>query len=218
MASHELRAPIGTLLFAAAVLQIDGVPGSARLAKVTPTSEATPNGSSLVQNLQRLTQLTETVDVASEVIDLGSMATEVARQLKEMADARRRGFALAPTAFGAKRSGPRRARLINLCRTASKQRPVEADLVCRNRERRRRRRRVRRRGARRRARDRRGGADRRLRRFVRAHAHLDSELGVTGAGLGLSIVSECVHALGGTIRLESEAGEGSAFFVSLPTP
>ena len=53
-------------------------------------------------------------------------------------------------------------------------------------------------------------------RFFRAHAHLDQQLGVTGTGLGLAIVIDCVHALGGSIRCESRAGEGTSFFVTLP--
>ena len=53
-------------------------------------------------------------------------------------------------------------------------------------------------------------------RFFRAHAHLDQELGVTGTGLGLAIVIDCVHALGGSIRCESRAGEGTSFFVTVP--
>jgi len=53
-------------------------------------------------------------------------------------------------------------------------------------------------------------------RFFRAHAHLDQELGITGTGLGLAIVIDCVNALGGSIRCESRAGEGTTFFVTLP--
>jgi signal transduction histidine kinase len=222
MASHELRAPIGTLLFASAVLQIDGVSADpARLAKVTATIRSNAERlSSLVQNLQRLTQLTETPDVASEqVIDLGSLAGEVARQLMEMADARgveiRIGADL-PTV----RSDPARVELvlINLVSNGIKysdpSKPTsyveitsagEGDGTCVV---------VVRDNGLGIAADAQSGV---FERFVRAHAHLDSEHGVTGAGLGLSIVSECVHALGGAIRLESEAGEGSAFFVSLPT-
>ena len=45
---------------------------------------------------------------------------------------------------------------------------------------------------------------------------LDQELGVTGTGLGLAIVIDCVHALGGSIRCESRAGEGTSFFITLP--
>ena len=33
--------------------------------------------------------------------------------------------------------------------------------------------------------------------FVRVHAHLDDELGAQGMGLGLSIVRECMDAMGG---------------------
>jgi two-component system OmpR family sensor kinase len=53
-------------------------------------------------------------------------------------------------------------------------------------------------------------------RFTRAHANLDEQLGIDGSGLGLSIVEECVTALGGDIRLESEESRGTTFIVTLP--
>jgi two-component system OmpR family sensor kinase len=37
-----------------------------------------------------------------------------------------------------------------------------------------------------------------------------------GAGLGLSIAKELVEAQGGTIAVESQVGQGSAFTVTLP--
>lgn len=37
-----------------------------------------------------------------------------------------------------------------------------------------------------------------------------------GTGLGLAITRELVHVLGGTVRLESKAGEGATFVVELP--
>ena len=40
--------------------------------------------------------------------------------------------------------------------------------------------------------------------------------GYTGIGLGLSITKKLVDQLGGTIRLESEKGKGTAFYVEIP--
>ncbi len=40
--------------------------------------------------------------------------------------------------------------------------------------------------------------------------------GFGGVGLGLWIVRETVHAMGGTVRVESELGEGAKFVVELP--
>jgi two-component system OmpR family sensor kinase len=53
-------------------------------------------------------------------------------------------------------------------------------------------------------------------RFVRAHHERDIELDTRGLGLGLSIVRECLDALGGTIAVESIEREGTSFIVTLP--
>ena len=53
-------------------------------------------------------------------------------------------------------------------------------------------------------------------RFVRAHPHLDEQLGVEGTGLGLAIVEECVAALSGSIAVDSREGEGTTFTVRVP--
>ena len=53
-------------------------------------------------------------------------------------------------------------------------------------------------------------------RFHRAHADRDAELGVDGLGMGLTIVQECVRELGGRVRLESHSGRGSTFYVTIP--
>ena len=52
--------------------------------------------------------------------------------------------------------------------------------------------------------------------FVRAHSERDGELGVRGMGLGLSIVRECLDAMGGTITAESVESKGTTFTLSLP--
>jgi signal transduction histidine kinase len=51
-------------------------------------------------------------------------------------------------------------------------------------------------------------------RFYRVDRARSRELG--GTGLGLSIVKHTVHALGGSIELDSKPGQGSRFRVILP--
>jgi signal transduction histidine kinase len=222
MASHEMRSPIGTLLFAAAMLDTRDVRSDeARLDKVANTIRSNADRLSwLVKNLQRLSQLTENVDLPNEQLtDLATIADEVKRQLQEMAEARRvtiRVDASLPVLMGDQ------ARLelifLNLVSNAIKYSDDGKELsfveiasvpgaerddtitVC--------------------VRDNGIGipeSDRAFifERFFRAHAHLDTDLGVTGSGLGLAIVADCVKAIGGSIRCESVLGEGSAFFVEL---
>jgi two-component system, OmpR family, phosphate regulon sensor histidine kinase PhoR len=52
--------------------------------------------------------------------------------------------------------------------------------------------------------------------FVRVHAHRDEELGAQGLGLGLSIVRECMDAMGGTVSVESMEGGGTTFTLDWP--
>ena len=52
--------------------------------------------------------------------------------------------------------------------------------------------------------------------FVRVHAHLDVELGAQGMGLGLSIVRECMDAMGGSVVVQSVEGVGTTFVLDFP--
>jgi signal transduction histidine kinase len=222
MASHELRSPVGTLLFAAAVLGSDAVRSDPqRLDKVAATVRANAERLSwLIANLQRLAQLGEPLDVPSvQRVDVGTVAGEVARQLADMAASRSVAIHVDPSlpdvvvdparlelvllnlvANAIKYSDPLKERCvveITACSTAED----ATCCVC--------------------VRDNGIGIpedDREaiFARFFRAHRHLDGTLGVTGTGLGLAIVAECVEALGGFIRCESVTGEGSSFFLTLP--
>jgi signal transduction histidine kinase len=224
-ASHELRSPIGTLMFAGALLEKDVVrQDSRRLSKVAATVRSSAERLSwIVENLQRIARISEPVDGPSEQqVDLRTLAGEVARQLDDMAASRAVAIRVAadlPTLH----ADPARVELVllNLVSNAIKysdpekvesfvevglapragQGEPEASTIY--------------------VRDNGIGiqnADQAVvfERFFRAHAHLDQKLGVTGTGLGLAIVADCVAALGGTIRCESSAGEGTTFFVTLP--
>ena len=229
-ASHELRSPIGTLRFAGALLEHEGVrQDPQRLAKVAATVRTSADRLSwLVENLQRIAHMRDAVDVPSEQrVELTQLAAEVARQLSEMAAARGVTIRVAPDLPGLL-GDPARIELVllNLVANAVKysdpQKPesfVEivparrtedtaasgygaACTIC-----------VRDNGLGIAEADQSAIFD----RFFRAHAHMDQELGVSGTGLGLAIVVDCVGALGGSIRCESRAGEGTSFFITLPS-
>ena len=52
-----------------------------------------------------------------------------------------------------------------------------------------------------------------FKRFTRAH---EDAYPVAGMGLGLAIVEDCAHTLGGSISVESTEGIGTAFVLTLP--
>ena len=223
MASHELRSPVGTLMFAATLLNTDGVRADPqRLAKVTNVIRGNVDRLSwLLQNLQRLARLGDTLDVPTQQrLELGAIASEVTRQLEEMAAGRgvtlRVGGGLPVVTVDP--AGLELA-LLNLVSNAIKYSdPAKQDCFVEI-------------GSAPPAAGERGHVlyvrDNGLgipeehqgdifERFFRAHAHLDGELDVSGSGLGLAIVTECVQALGGSIRCESAVGVGTTFFVTLP--
>lgn len=222
MASHELRSPIGTLLFAGEVLKTDAaLSDPTRLAKVAAVvSSNAERLSLLIENLTRLARLGEPVDGPTQQrVDVGSLAEEVARQLHEMAAARNVVIHVAD-ALPSLVTDPARLELVllNLVSNAIKysdrakascmvsiepsgDSSDDACTVC-----------VRDNGLGIREADQHAVFE----RFFRAHAHLDGPSGVTGTGLGLSIVAECMQALGGSVRCESAPGRGTTFFITLP--
>ncbi len=219
IASHELRSPIGTLVFAADLLK-KATPPDARLARLVDIVEA--NASRLRQLIATLQQVAK-LDVddttpSEQVIEVRALAEDVARQLGDMADARGvsiRIDAHLPTLV----IDPARLELVlvNLVSNALKysdpakpERFVELTLA----------------GTSENActllvRDNGLGIpseaqSRIFQRHYRAHGELDEVLGNDGSGLGLAIVAECVDALDGAIRCESRVGEGTAIFIDLP--
>jgi signal transduction histidine kinase len=223
MASHELRSPVGTLLFAAAALEREDVRAdSSRVARIGSTVKANAQRLSwLIENLQRVSRLSEPIDAPHEQrIDVATIAGEVVRQLADMAAARgvrivvdpqlpqlscdpaRLELALINLVSNAiKYSDPHKPESVVEIAPGGRAAPEGSCVVC--------------------VRDNGLGITEANRsaifeRFFRAHAHMDGELGVTGSGLGLAIAADCVQAMGGAIDCESTVGVGSAFFVTLP--
>jgi signal transduction histidine kinase len=227
-ASHELRTPIGTLRFAAALLDHDVVrEDPVRLARVSATvKSSTDRLAWLIENLQRIARMQDPLDVPSEQqVDLAALAQDVARQLEEMAGARQVAIRISPD-LPTLVADPARIELVllNLVGNAIKYSdPTKSEPFVEIAEARR-------------AVDAAKADDAHFTlcvrdnglgiaeadqpaifdRFFRAHAHRDQELGVTGTGLGLAIVIDCVQALDGAIRCESRAGDGTAFYITLP--
>lgn len=223
MVSHELRQPLGTLMYALPLLKAGTAVGDGeRQEQLFAVME---------RNVLRLAQLMEQLEMLSRLqgsppnridvqqTDVSSVAWEVARQLREMAEARGVDILVdepLPTLLidtarlelilmnlvsnAVKYSDPgKEHRLVSI-----EAAPCDLEhFTCIA------------------VRDNGLGipADQRraiFGRFIRAHADRDSELGVRGSGLGLAIAAECAEAVGGAIRVESEPGEGTTFFVDIP--
>ena len=223
MVSHELRQPLGTLMYALPLLKAEVASGDAgRQSHLLAVME---------RNVSRLSQLMEQLETLSRLrtaradapdvqqTDVASVAWEVARQLREMAEGRGVDIqVLEPLPALVIDMARLELILMNLMSNAVKYSdPDKAPRVVRVEE----------------ApssdeatlciaiRDNGLGipADHLptvFHRFVRAHAGRDSELGVRGSGLGLAIAAECAEAVGGAIRVESEVGAGTTFFLSVP--
>jgi signal transduction histidine kinase len=223
MVSHELRQPLGTLMYALPLLKAEADRGEmARHDHFLKVME---------RNVVRLTQLMEQLEGLSRLqtnrgdapdvqrTDVASVVWEVARQLREMADARgveiRVGDGMPSLVIDMARLELILMNLISnaikYCDPAKPDRFVKIESVSAERE------------------DLVGIMVRDngigipqahlstvFRRFVRAHASRDSELGVRGSGLGLAIAAECAEAVGGSIRVDSSVGEGTSFLVTVP--
>ena len=218
MAAHEWRQPLGTLQFALSMLR---------------TGSAAPSNHKILDSMTRsvghLIELTHKIETLARLDATGDdpvvqqlsatvVATEAARQLAEAASERGVEIRVDPDLPVLKvDTGRLELALLNLLSNAVKYsdpdkgtRFVEigggpasnthCHLVIRD-----------------------NGigipADRQARifeRFTRAHTDRDRALNVSGLGLGLSIVADCVRSLGGNIALQSREGVGTTFTMTLP--
>jgi signal transduction histidine kinase len=219
MAAHEWRQPLGALQF--------GV----RLLREKPASGQGDERTLMVleRNVQRLVELTRQLESIARIrgdgdspvlqaVSVVTVAQEATRQLREMAEARGVNISVADTeATVVVDVGRLELAFVNLVSNAIKYSdPSKTERYVRI------------------AAD--GPEDGWLRihvtdngigipraalskifdRFTRAHLDNPATTHVGGIGLGLSIVEDCVRAMGGFIDVESEETRGTTFTLRLP--
>jgi signal transduction histidine kinase len=219
MVAHEWRQPLGALQFAVRLLREASL-DPPRHERTLATAE---------RNVQHLADLTLKLEAIARVrsngdnavvqtVSVGAVAQEAARQLREMADARGVEILVADVSPTLTVDvGRLELVFVNLLSNAIKysdlekaERHVEvigetADDGCIRIE-------VRDNGV--------GIPDSSLatifERFTRAHADHADLMHVEGIGLGLSIVDDCVRAMGGRIEARSVEKQGATFIMTLP--
>jgi signal transduction histidine kinase len=223
MVSHELRQPLGTLTYAMPLLKAASERGDvAKQTHLLGVMER--NVASLLDMLQKLELVSRVQTAPSDTpavqhVELSSIAGQVKRQLREMADARgveilvREGLPSVTIdvarlelilvnllSNGIKYTDPAKPDRFVAIEAGESADPGFCAVAVRDN------------GL--------GIPPEKLtsvfKRFVRAHAERDHELGVRGSGLGLSIVEECLDAIGARIAIDSTVGDGTSVLVTLP--
>jgi len=222
MVSHELRQPLAALQMASTLLQrTEGDADDERTRRLVTAVER--NVTRLSELMTTITKMT-TGDMADESkpgtqrVSLTDVAREASRQLRDMAVSREVRVVVAPD-LPAVTVDVGRLELIltNLLSNAIKYSdpaksdrfvevlPVQSDESGSGFQ-------VRDNGL--------GMTAEQLQRvftpFFRAHANLEQTHHIEGLGLGLSIVRDCVDAIGASIEVVAAPNEGTTFTVTLP--
>jgi signal transduction histidine kinase len=219
MATHEWRQPLAPITTAVSLLRSPALTDAQRAQTVDLIARNVTSLVEMTYKLERLARVDGDADNASlQEVSLAGVAAEAARQLREMADARGVRLLIADDMPSTTIDvGRLELALVNLLSNAIKysdpakaQRVVEisarrlqddtCEIVVRD-----------------------NGLGipanritRIFRRFTRAHADRAELDAVSGVGLGLAIVDDCVTAMNGTITVESTEGVGTVFCMTLP--
>ena len=216
MVSHELRQPIGALQFALKLARTTDDAGEReKYREVADRSLSRLNG--LIDRLAVISRMTPADTVQTQRLDVGLVVREVARQLRDMADARGVDIRIVePFPVVTVDVAALELILINLVSNAIKyaeparevrfvEITAEATDVATLLH-------VGDNGI--------GIAPERVPfifdRAYRAHVQRDLELGTFGFGLGLAIVRDCATDQGWTLSVDSREGEGTTFTVRMP--
>jgi signal transduction histidine kinase len=219
MATHEWRQPLAPIATAVSLLRLPGLQPAMHARTVELIGRNVTSLVEMTYKLERLARIDGNTDNASlQNVSITMVATEAARQLREMADARGVDLVIAPDMPEVIIDvGRLELALVNLLSNAIKYcdpakptcvvevtgRGLESGEceIC--------------------VHDNGIGIPQNkisqiFRRFTRAHADRTDMDAVTGVGLGLAIVDDCVIAMNGTITVESAEGSGTTFCLVLP--
>jgi signal transduction histidine kinase len=223
MVTHELRQPLGTLQFAIKLLKANETRQDAgKQDQILGTAER--NVTRMADTLGKLVSLSRsgagTDSAVVQCVDLTALVSDIVDQVREMAEARGVHVRIvSPLPHLTIDAARLELVLVNLISNAIKysdpdkvlrfveiaSMPSERPDVCTLR--------ISDNGI--------GIAETDLRsifaRFYRGRPDRDRELGISGLGLGLSIVADCVEALKGDLRVESTPREGTTFILELPS-
>jgi signal transduction histidine kinase len=217
MVSHELRQPLSSLQYAVELLKRPVAQSDEQRARMLEMAD---------RNVKRLGQLLDMLNVITgtehdspqiQAVDLGKVVQDALRQLREAADAKQVSLrSEIPSVMLTVDASRLELVLVNLIANGIKYRDpskpeafVEVSLIersdsctlC-----------VTDNGL--------GIPDEHrpkiFRRFYRAHAHRDQELGNDGVGLGLAIAADCAKGLNASLTFESTEGSGTTFTLDLP--
>jgi signal transduction histidine kinase len=219
MATHEWRQPLAPITTAVSLLRSTVLTDAQRAQTIEMIARNVASLSEMTYKLERVARIDSDIDNASlQEVSLTMVATEAARQLREMAEARGVELLIASDMPSLTVDvGRLELALVNLLSNAIKysdpdkpRRTVEVTAprlenghceIC--------------------VRDNGIGIpsdriSRIFRRFTRAHADRTEFDAVSGVGLGLAIVDDCVTAMNGTITVESTEGTGTVFCITIP--
>jgi signal transduction histidine kinase len=219
MATHEWRQPLAPITTAVSLLRSTVLTDAQRAQTIEMIARNVASLSEMTYKLERVARIDSDIDNASlQEVSLTMVATEAARQLREMAEARGVELLIASDMPSLTVDvGRLELALVNLLSNAIKysdpdkpRRTVEVTAprlenghceIC--------------------VRDNGIGIpsdriSRIFRRFTRAHADRTEFDAVSGVGLGLAIVDDCVTAMNGTITVESTEGTGTLFCITIP--
>jgi signal transduction histidine kinase len=218
MAAHEWRQPLGALQFGVRVLQQPDLDHDRFGRTLAAVERNVRHLVDLTHKLEAVARMHSSADSAIvQEISATTVVQEAARQLREMADARGVQIQIADLPTLTVDVGRLELVFVNLLSNAVKYsdpgKPVrvvevsgslESPDSCRFE--------VRDNGI--------GIPEHALtaifQRFTRAHAERQDLQHVAGIGLGLSIVDDCIGAMGGQIHVRSAEYEGTVFVVTIP--